>query len=80
MPLPAPLLLPPHTTPAGDVALDMGVAENITYSVQASEDLVLWTTIGLILLWGHGGASGVSEFIDTHAHQFPYRYYRAVFP
>jgi len=43
-----------------------------TYDIQATQDFVTWTVIGIVTM----GASGTLNFTDTNAAAFSRRFYR----
>ena len=54
------------------VIMGLGQAGNI-YTLQSSEDLTTWTTLGSVV----AGLNGAYQFTDTAAPAFSARYYRA---
>ena len=57
---------------AGQVVVNLSGQIGSTYAVQASQDLMTWTTIGTVTI----GAGGASSFTDINAANFPQRFYR----
>jgi len=49
---------------------------NLTYTIQASTNLLVWTNIGAAL----ANLTGAFSFNDTNAPLFPLRFYRALSP
>jgi len=49
---------------------------NIVFGIQASSNLVQWTSIGS----GFTDTNGLMQFQDTNSPGIPYRFYRAYWP
>jgi uncharacterized repeat protein (TIGR03803 family) len=47
-----------------------------TYRMEASEDLILWNVIGNVTI----PEDGFTNFFDTAVTNFPYRFYRTIYP
>ena len=56
------------------VRLRMGVNPGATYEVQATADLVNWTTIRTVT----ATSTGVIDALDSDARNYPQRFYRAI--
>ena len=59
--------------PDGDVDAFISVTNGETYLIQASTNFADWVTISR-----QTAESSLLQFIDLDAHQYPYRYYRAL--
>ena len=62
--------------PDGSVTVRLAGIPGFTYQVQASTDLVTWVKLGTFT----AGPNGLFQLTDTHANQYPQRYYRASAP
>jgi hypothetical protein len=47
-----------------------------SYRMQASQDLILWESIGNVMI----PSTGFTNFFDTDVTNFPYRFYRTAYP
>jgi hypothetical protein len=61
-----------RSAPAGQFILTVSGPVGKTYNILATQDLMAWTVIGTATL----GASGLLDFTDTNAANFPKRFYR----
>ncbi|HWQ92939.1 MAG TPA: hypothetical protein VN673_14780, partial [Clostridia bacterium] len=58
----------------GEFRLTMTAEPNLTYLIQASPDLVTWTTLDIVV----ASPGGTIKYADTNTPSFSSRYYRAV--
>lgn len=59
-------------TPGGQFVLTVNGPIGQTCDVQATQDFITWTVIGIVTM----GASGSLDFTDTNAASFSWRFYR----
>jgi len=64
------------TVSGGQATISFAGIPGCTYSIQASTNLVNWTVIGTAT----AGQSGLFQFTDINAGQYPARYYRTSVP
>lgn len=65
----------PAPLPDGNVALTFGTETGVTYTVQASLDLVSWSNLDTFV-----PTNFTTQFLDTGATNFPARFYRLASP
>jgi hypothetical protein len=70
---PGGVTLRPVVAPGGVVTLLVSGRAGRTYGIEATENLMAWTSIGSVTL----SAAGVGAFIDPAAGNFSRRFYRA---
>jgi len=61
-----------RSAPAGQFWLTITGPVNQSYAVEATEDFLIWTVIGTVVL----GAGGSLDFVDVNAAGLPRRFYR----
>lgn len=74
--VPGVLSILPAAIPQGTVGLRPSVAPGQQYEIQASQDLVVWTT----LHEGICASSKPMDFVDSQAGLYPKRFYRLALP
>lgn len=73
--VPAPTISAVQSLPTGAVQLDVEGDPQLSYTVQASTNLLTWTALTSIV-----ATNGTFEFVDTNVPAFPYRFYRITVP
>jgi len=61
-----------RSAPAGQFRLTITGPVNQSYAVEATEDFLIWTVIGTVVV----GAGGSLDFVDVNAASLPQRFYR----